>query len=381
MRDATGVRRAYSTAPTAIEAARQIHEGLAQDDTELAVLFCSSSFDLDVLAAEIRCLFGDTKVIGCTTAGEITPVGYLEGSITGFSMSRAECAASTRLIPAISSLQMPQGIATTDELIAFVADPGGRIDPTTTFALLLIDGMCTNEELVLSSIHRRLGAISLLGGSAGDDMRFERTYVYWEGKFHADAALLTLIRLHRPFRVFRRQHFSETAIRMVVTGADPVRRVVTEINAEPAAIEYARIIGVPLDVLTPMTFAEHPLMVKVGGDYYVRSIQKANEDGSLTFYCAIDEGMVMTLGRHEDMIENLRAFFRDMRNDMGEPLLVIGFDCVLRSLEASARQAKRLAGSILAENNVIGFSTYGEQLAAMHINHTFTGLVIGERAP
>jgi hypothetical protein len=38
---------------------------------------------------------------------------------------------------------------------------------------------------------------------------------------------------------------------------------------------------------------------------------------------------------------------------------------------------KRLASNILAANNVIGFSTYGEQLAAMHVNHTFTGLLIG----
>jgi hypothetical protein len=115
----------------------------------------------------------------------------------------------------------------------------------------------------------------------------------------------------------------------------------------------------------------------VGGDYYVRSIQKANEDGSLTFYCAIDEGVVLTLARHEDIIENLRSFFSNMRARMGKPLLVIGFDCVLRSIEAESRQVKHVASRILADNNVIGFSTYGEQLAAMHVNYTFTGLLIG----
>jgi hypothetical protein len=73
----------------------------------------------------------------------------------------------------------------------------------------------------------------------------------------------------------------------------------------------------------------------------------------------------------------LTAFFKDMHAQLGEPLLVIGFDRVLRSLEAETRQVKRLASNILAANNVIGFSTYGEQLAAMHVNHTFTGLLIG----
>jgi hypothetical protein len=35
---------------------------------------------------------------------------------------------------------------------------------------------------------------------------------------------------------------------------------------------------------------------------------------------------------------------------------------------------------MLAENNVIGFSTYGEQFSAMHLNQTFTGVALGRRA-
>ena len=377
MEPQAGIRRAYSIASSASQAAREIHDGLVQPDTALVVLFCSPSFDLDVLGAEIRRLFGTANVIGCTTAGEITPVGYLEGSITGFSLSAQECDAAVHFLPDISTFQLPQGATAADTLLATLADRGIATDSADTFALLLIDGMCTTEELVLSSIHRRLDPIPLLGGSAGDDMRFEKTYVYHDGCFHPNAALLTLCKIRRPFRVFKHQHFSGTATRMVVTGADPARRVVTEINAEPAGLEYARIIGLDYDMLTPLTFAEHPVMVKVGGDYYVRSIQKVNEDASLTFYCAIDEGVVLTLARHEDMIVTLTDFFTDLRAQLGEPLLVIGFDCILRNLETQTRQVRHLAGGILAANNVIGFSTYGEQLAAMHVNHTFTGLLIG----
>jgi len=87
--------------------------------------------------------------------------------------------------------------------------------------------------------------------------------------------------------------------------------------------------------------------------------------------------VVLTLARRKDIIEDLATLFRNLRAEIGEPVLVIGFDCVLRSLEAETRQVKHLASRILAENNVIGFSTYGEQLSAMHVNHTLTGLVIG----
>jgi hypothetical protein len=182
------------------------------------------------------------------------------------------------------------------------------------------------------------------------------------------------------FRTFKHQHFTSTGTRMVVTGADTARRVVTEINAEPAGVEYARIIGLPYQELTPMIFAEFPVMVRVGGDYYVRSIQKVNEDASLSFYCAIDEGVVLTLARREDLVKKLADCFTDLRREIGRPQLVIGFDCVLRSLEAEARQQRQVVSRLLSENNVIGFSTYGEQFAGMHLNHTFTGVVIGGRA-
>jgi len=226
-------------------------------------------------------------------------------------------------------------------------------------------------------VHRRLDPIPLFGGSAGDDMRLEKTHVYHGGRFHNDAALLSLVKIGFPFRIFRHQHFSGSDTRLVVTGADPARRIVTELNAEPAGLEYARIVGIEYRDLTPMVFAEYPLMVRVGGDYYVRSIQKLGEDGSLTFFCAIDEGVVLTLGRHEDMIESLRRFFRGIRHDMGEPLLVIGFDCVLRTREAENRQVKHLVSRLMSEHNVIGFSTYGEQFAGMHVNQTFTGVYFG----
>jgi hypothetical protein len=49
-----------------------------------------------------------------------------------------------------------------------------------------------------------------------------------------------LVRTACKVRVFSLNHLVPTEQRMVVTGADPARRVVHQINAEPAAQEYAR---------------------------------------------------------------------------------------------------------------------------------------------
>lgn len=371
------IRRGYSPHPDPTVAVEELYDAIAQAAPGLVVFFCSSSYDLEILGTEIRRRFGKAPVIGCTTAGEITPAGYMDGSITGFSMPAHDCCAVTELIPGLSSFHMAQGHAAAERAITGASALNHPVNPKNTFALLLTDGMSTNEEPLVAAIHQRMETVPLLGGSAGDDLQLRRTHVYHDGRFHADAALLTLIKTTYPFRLLKSQHFTGSGTRMVVTAANPSRRIVTEINAEPAGLEYARIVGLKFEELTPMMFAEHPVMVKVGGDYYVRSIQKVNEDGSLTFFCAIDEGVVLTLARHEDIIGSLRDCFKEVRQDLGPPQLVIGFDCILRSLEAERRQVKRLAGQIMAENNVIGFSTYGEQFAAMHVNQTFTAAAFG----
>jgi hypothetical protein len=170
-----------------------------------------------------------------------------------------------------------------------------------------------------------------------------------------------------------------TTTKMVVTSADPVRRAVTEINAEPAAAEYARIVGVPMAELTPMLFAAHPLMVRLGGADYVRSIQKVNPDGSLTFYCAIDEGIVLTLGTGLDLVRHLEQLLASLREEIGQWQIIIGCDCILRRLESEQRQIKQVMSRLLAANCVIGFNSYGEQFASLHLNQTLTGIAIGCR--
>ncbi|MCC6172957.1 MAG: hypothetical protein IT481_13105 [Gammaproteobacteria bacterium] len=64
-------------------AAQQLHEAIWQPDIGLAVFYCAADFDLPALAAALHRRFGDVNLIGCTTAGEITPQGYLTGIAIG----------------------------------------------------------------------------------------------------------------------------------------------------------------------------------------------------------------------------------------------------------------------------------------------------------
>lgn len=361
-------------------AARELFDNLWRPGLGTVLFFCSPQYDLPRLEEALNECFGEILVVGCTTAGEITPLGYIDGSITGIGFVEPDFTAVSLLIRGLADF----GIASSSDLVqrALSELKAARTIHASgsTFAFLMIDGMSRQEEQVVSAIYNALGQIPLLGGSAGDDLSFGATYVFKDGHFHSDSAVLLLVHTVHPFRIIKTEHFQSTGERMVVTEADSNRRLVVELNAEPAAHEYARIVGISRDDLTPLVFAAHPLIVRVGGEYHVRSIQQANEDGSLSFLCAIDEGIVLTAAKSGDIVQDLQDFFRDVRREIGELQLVIGCDCILRRLEIERKEVKNQISQVLLENRVIGFSTYGEQYNSMHVNQTFTGVAIGYAA-
>jgi hypothetical protein len=153
--------------------------------------------------------------------------------------------------------------------------------------------------------------------------------------------------------------------------------VVKEINGLPAAAEYARLLGVTERELTPSRFAASPVVVLIDGNNYVRSIQHANADGSVTLYCAIDEGVVLRVAYGVDLVENLKAALVNLRTQIGPPQLIITCDCILRRLEIMQNKLEDQVGTILNNSNAVGFNTYGEQFHGVHVNQTLTGIAIG----
>jgi len=176
----------------------------------------------------------------------------------------------------------------------------------------------------------------------------------------------------------RSHHFVGTAEPLVVTEADAAHRIVREINGWPAAQTYAQAIGVAVESLSAAHFAAAPLVVRINGNDYVRSIRQINADGSLTLYCAIDRGVVLRVATSLDLMQIRQAMFDELRQSIGVPQLVLGVDCVHCQLEAQALDEKSAIEQLFMTNRVVGFSSYGEQFMGIHVNQTFTGVAIGE---
>lgn len=313
------IRLAQSCASDARQAAKEFHAAVKQENMELVIFFCSSKYDLDVLAEEMNRLFAGTQVVGCTTSGEIGPSGYRSHSLTGASFPTESCVAVNGLLDHLSEFDITRGHGFAQTLLQRLESRAPGTNPGNSFAIMLIDAMARREEPVTHALQYALGEIPLFGGSAGDDLQFVKTEVYGDGRFCSDSAVLILINTSLPFKLFKTQHFVSTDVRLVVTEADPAKRIVNEINGLPAAEEYARLVGVEVHELTALSFAASPVVVMIDGTDYVRSIQKVNDDGSLTFYCAIEEGLVLRVAHGVDLLTDLEQTFAQVREEIGPP--------------------------------------------------------------
>lgn len=374
----TGIRALHISGGDTFSVSKEL-KGLNDLENWFACVFFSDrNIDALELAADLKYQVPMLECIGCSSAGELTPEGILDGDIIAVLLPRKHFSISTLVIDNLAA----GGIGDIATSVTFLREQHNLQKPSNTqantFALCFIDGMSFAEEAVTAAIFWGLDDIPLIGGSAGDHMEFQQTHVLANGTALTGRAVIALITTEIPFQIFKSDNFVPSLKKLVVTKSDPDRRTVYEFNAAPAAAEYAAAIGIESNSLTPLSFASHPVVVRVGGEYFCRSIQKMNPDGSLTFFCAIDDGVVLTVAQARGMVESTRTTLDAVDASLGGIDVILGFDCILRKLDAQNRQVFRGMSDLYKKHNVIGFGTYGEQYQSMHLNQTLTGIAFGK---
>ncbi len=356
-------------------AVSEFHQAVRQPKTEAVIFFCSPRYNLDILGRELAKQF-DCPLIGCTTAGEISNFGYQEGGIVGASLASNELTVHRHILSPLSQFTLNKAGKMASSIRENLSHAKG-FEREKMFGFILIDGLSMLEEEIIASLFTCFEGITIIGGSAGDDMAFHKTYIYDDGQFKSDAAIFSVFETTLPFSTFKTQHFKPTDTKIVITGANPQKRIITEINGETAALEYAKVLGLELDQLNPTVFSENPLLLRIGGEWYVRSIQKRNIDNSLSMFSAIEEGLVLTVGKGGDIIANFMEQMHLIEKEIPQNSLFIFCDCILRKLELNGLGIIGEMDRLLGDCKAIGFNTYGEQFNSIHVNQTLTGVVIG----
>lgn len=351
--------------------AQRLAAGLPATPTA-ALFFCDGLYPLqdlaDALSSRIAC-----PLVGCTSGSQIGPGGFRPAGISLLSLDGEGLHMRPHLIEPLSD-PAPAVDRMAAKLAAEPPAAGHR-----QFGLLLVDGLHQGEERLAHALYHALGDVPFVGGSASDDMRFEHTPVYFGGRFRSNAAVFAVFETAHAFLPFRVQNFQPRAGRLVITEADPERRLVIQINGLPAAEAYAEALGLAESALDARVLEAHPLLVRVGQEHVVRAIQRVTRSRALLCMSAVEAGVVAAVGDAQPPLAALERGFEEVRRRLGEPALVLGCDCTLRRRQAERDNQLDAVGELLAAQRVFGFSTHGEQYNGMHINQTFTAIAVSAR--
>jgi len=341
----------------------------------MLLVFASTKQDLGGIGEALSARFPRVPIAGCTTSGEQLDGEPSNGATVIAAIESPTIRWETALIEDVFDPARIHGAVET--LFERFAIDREAFEPEHYVALTLIDGLSRAEENYIATLADALEGIQVVGGSAGDDLAFKKTCVLEGRRTASNAAVLVLAHAPNAYRIIKHQHFARTGVALAVTRADAAERRVYELDGVPAAEAFAQAIGTTREQLTGDETFLKPVLVSVSGDAYVRSIQQIEADGSIRFYCAVEEGMVFQLGAHEGMVEAFSAELE--RTKQREPAeFLITFNCILRALEADKLGVRPELGRKLSQiaKASVGFDTYGEQLNGMHINQTLVGLAL-----
>ena len=370
----------YGAKEACRDVANEILANVKCDEIELLLFHTSTLFDLDAVAKEITARFPHVNIVGCTSAGEFNKNGYGTEKLLAVAFLKNEFSIATALVPNLGEVNFDEAHDIASGLRRTLQGRERRYDTEQHFVISVLDGLTRHEEHFLETFATAFGNIPHLGGSAGDDLKLEATYVFYNGAFHRDAAALLLVGTGKPFTVFSIDHINSPVSKLVVTHADPESRTVYEINGEPAAQYYASLLGMKAEDLTPDVFSMFPLAVLVGGKYFIRSIQKVDlSTNGITFYCAVDIGIILTFVQLGDCIEALEGKLDELRTQLGEPAFVYACDCFLRRLEIQQGKNDHEIKRLQQKYKVAGFNAYGEHIHSVHLNQTFTGVYFADQ--
>ncbi len=364
------IKTAYSTKGTSDDVIQDIKTQLGDFDAKMLIFFASVRLAPNIISKKIKDAFPDTTVFGCSTAGEIVSGKMLKNSVVAMAFD------STAVQDVkIEVIENPKNENSVKKAFSTFEDhykvPMHELDPAKYVGMIFVDGLSGAEEKLIDKIGD-LTNVNFIGGSAGDDLRFEATYIYADGITYTNAAVLALVKPGVPYTFIKTQSFRDLGKKLMVTKANEEKREVIEFNNKPAADAYAEILDIAVEE-APNRFMHNPVGLLIDNTPFVRSPQRI-KGNNIIFYCSVTEGMELSVLESTDIIADTASAIKEAEKELGSISGIININCILRTLELDQKQLTDEYGKLFADYPTIGFSSYGEQFIG-HINQTATMLV------
>ena len=316
--------------------------------------------------------FKDAEVIGCSSAGEFSDQGYGRSGISALALGGAVVKRAASVC-----LQLDGGVKNEVHrgAAALARDMGQdlrALDPKRYVGVALLEGIKGTEEAVNLELGNVAPLLTFVGGSAADDMKFERTWCFRNHEMSNFGTALLLLEMAVPFAPFKTSSAVPTDTTFTVTGA--AERMIKEIDGKPAAAMYAQMVRCSLQQLNFDVFLKNPIAQLIDGKAWLRS-PNGVFGTELRMAAAVPEGARCHLMRTTDLVTETRAALVQARQELGSLGGALLFNCAYRRIEMENKNLEAAYHAVLSGFPMAGFHTFGESYLT-HVNQTLTGLLV-----
>jgi len=393
---AVGLSRQRDPVKAVREAMQQARAGFSREKVNLAFVFSTIDLAQPSTIEIINGLLGEVPVIGCTGAAVVSEKGILTSGLAIALLSVPKLACFNTAL--VQDIRGKGPLAAGEELGEKLLHnfQGLRRD----LGLVFCDGQTEESWSLIHGLQEKLGtSFPLIGAFAADNLRYSKSFVYFNRQMSSDVAAGILWGGRLSFGWGMKHGWKPLGKPHRVTRSKA--NVVYEIDGMRAARLYEDYLGRRLESIKnelQRISAFYPLGIYLPGadEYLLRSVISTGDDGSLVFYGNIPEDSMIRLmiGTKESCLEAVENALDNAKKDlllMGEKKIALAliFESASRHLLLGRDAEKEIASvkeKLGKDTPVVGIYTYGEQAPLRMINyqekthfhnHTFTVLAIG----
>jgi len=360
---------------------------------ELIIVFSSVSYDQAKMISGVRSVSKEIPLVGCSDSGEITANGPTSEQVAVMALDADNI-----------DFVIGVGLGTDKDSYAAGMAAAKEVKEKSTKELSLLmtflDGLAENGAAVVRGLQEVLGKnLPIVGGSAGDDFLFKKTFQYYNDRIMTNAVISIGFSGEFIFGVGVRHGWEPVGLPMKVTEAKGSR--IIKVNNRPALSIYEDYFGKKAEELIKEPIAKmaytYPLGMSVKGseELLIRDVVIANEQGEITCAAEIEEGseIRLMLGEEERAILAAREAAKQALSQLNgvEPKAIFVFNCMARKklLGINVKNEIDAIQDVLGKDvPLIGFYTYGElaplageigpKCHSVFHNETMTLMVLGE---
>jgi hypothetical protein len=348
-------------------ACQDAFDRLKDSHADLVIVFSSVLYDQEKMLEGVRSVSKDTLLVGASTSGEITAAGPLIRHSVVVMLIKSD---TVRFFVGVG-----EGIEKDPHVAGKSAADAVRRQTSEEFSMFMMfpDVLAGNGAATVRGVQDSLGPnIPIVGGAAGDDFRFEKTYQYLNDKVYSGAVVGVGFVGNCTWGIGVKHGWIPVGIPKKVTRSEG--SIVHELDGKPAISIYDEYFGeeeakqLRAEKLAKLAIT-YPLGMRIEGsdEMLIRDPLTVDENGAMTCTAEIPVGTEVNLmvGSREEAEQVSRIAAKSAIDQLhgADPKVAFIFNCIARSKlfgERAGEEISMIQECVGTRIPLIGFYTYGE---------------------